>query len=190
MSQLLNCDLFAGERAKFTTVPTASPANWLTEAAAIDLYGAGTRYDGFGPSQFYPPNDDGGTGLGVAKAAQMLGLIDRYSHCYTFAQFQAAIQTQPVLLGTSWTDSMFTPDADGRITVGPLNDDTVLGGHEYVGLGIDYQNLDVIALQSWGQWGGGRDLAVGLFRISFADFQALLADSGDIIVPHVFGAPG
>lgn len=190
MAQLLNCDLFASTRAKVKAMPEGEPSNWLTEADALNFYSLGTHNDGMGPSQFYPPNDDGGTGLGVAKAAQDLGYIDRYEHCYTFTQFQAAIQKQPVLLGTSWTNSMFEPDANGRITVGPLNDSTVVGGHEYVGIGIDYEHLDVIGLQSWGVWGGGGVLPVGYFRISFTDFQNLLADDGDIIVPRGIGLSG
>jgi hypothetical protein len=190
-AQWLNCDMFAPTRAKVKALPEGAPSNWLTEGDALELYGLGTRNDGFGPSQFFPPNDEGGSGLGVAKAMQQLGYIDSYTHCYTFAQFQAAIQTQPMLIGTSWTQPMFTPDpVTGRITVGPLNDQTVLGGHEYVGLGIDYQTEDIVGLQSWGQWGGGTGLKVGMFKISFADFQNLLADEGDIVVPHAIGLSG
>jgi hypothetical protein len=190
-AQLLNCDLFAPARATVKALPEGDPSNWLTEGDALQLYGLGTHLDGFGADQYYPPNDDGGSGLGVAKALQQLGYVDSYTHCYTFTQFQAAIQTQPVLMGTSWTNSMFTPDpVTGRITVGLLNDQTVVGGHEWVGLGIDYQTQDVVGLQSWGDWGGGTGLNVGMFKISFAEFANLLADEGDIVVPHVVGTSG
>jgi len=188
-AQLLNCDLFAALRARVKSLPVGNPSNWLTEGDAIELYGMGTHLSGFGPSQYYPPVDEGGTGLGVAKAMQQLGYIDSYAHCYTFTQFQAAIQTQPVLLGTSWTDSMFYPDpVTGRIPVGPLNDQTVVGGHEWVGLGIDYQTLDVVGLQSWGEWGGGIGLKVGMFKIAIPEFLNLLADDGDIVVPNASSA--
>ena len=191
MVQLLNCDMFAQTRRLIKSLPEADAATtpWLTEADALKVYSLGTHYDGFGPSQYYPPNDDGGSGLGVAKAAQELGFIDSYLHCYTFAQFQAAIQTQPVIVGTSWTNPMFNPDpSTGLVTVGQLNDNTVVGGHEWAVLGIDYQRLCVVGLNSWGPgWGGGPGLSNGQFRVSFNDFQALLADDGDIVVPHAVG---
>jgi hypothetical protein len=190
MAQLLNCDMFAPVRARVKDLPEGKPSNWLTEGDALKFYELATRYDGMGPTQYYPPNDDGATGLGAAKAAQQLGFVDRYTHCYTWSQFQAAIQHQPVLMGTSWTDPMFNADSTGKISVGPLNDNTVVGGHEWVGIGIDYERLDVIGLQSWGNWGGGLGLPVGYFRVSFADFQALLADDGDVIVPHGTALPG
>lgn len=195
MAQLLNCDMFASVRTLVKSLPEAgltTTAPWLTQADALAIYSLGTHYDGFGPSQYYPPNDDGGSGLGVAKAAQELGYVDRYQHCYTFAQLQAAIQVQPVIVGTSWTNPMFTCDpATGFITTGQLNDNTVVGGHEWVLLGIDYQLMCVVGLNSWGSgWGGGPGLSHGLFRVSFNDFQALLADDGDIVVPHGIGLPG
>jgi hypothetical protein len=163
----------------------------LTEADAIKLYSLATQLDGFGPTQYYPPHDEGSSGLGVAKAAIQLGYIDTYQHCFTLAQVQAAIQHQPVITGTSWTESMFTPDhKTGFVRVGPLNDSSVVGGHEYLVQGIDYERDAVVCLNSWGDtWGGGAGLSPGQFRISFSDYAALLADSGDVVVPHGTGLP-
>lgn len=177
MAQLLNCALFA---------PCRLGKIALNEADALKLYSLATHYDGFGPDQFYPPHDEGSSGLGVAKAANFLGYIDTYQHCFTFLQFQAAIQHQPVITGTSWTNSMFQPDpTSGFVTVGLLNDETVVGGHEYLIQGIDYERECVVCLNSWGTgWGGGQGLNPGQFRISFTDYTNLLADQGDIVVPH------
>lgn len=177
MAQLLNCALFAHCRLGRVA---------LNEADALKLYSLATHFDGFGPDQFYPPHDEGSSGLGVAKAANFLGYIDTYQHCFTFAQLQAAIQTQPVITGTSWTQSMFNPDpTTGIVPVGPLNDHTVAGGHEYLIQGIDYELNCIVCLNSWGTgWGGGKGLTHGQFRISFTDYASLLADSGDIVVPH------
>jgi hypothetical protein len=185
ITQLLNCDMYESVR-------TAHKQTWMHEAAALHIYGLGTHLDGFGSDQFYPPNDDGCTGLGVAKAAQQLGYIDRYQHCFTMTQLQAAIQTQPLIVGTSWTNSMFSPDPQtGIVAVGPLNDQTVVGGHEYLCQGIDYQLQCLVFLNSWSdKWGGGQGLSGGQFRIRFTDFNSLLADSGDIIVPHGARLPG
>jgi hypothetical protein len=185
IAQLFNCDIFEPVR-------VAKGHGLLAESAAMHFYGLGTHLDGGGEDQFYPPHDDGGTGLGVAKAAQQLGYIDRYLHCFTFAQLQAAIQTQPVIVGTSWTNPMFSPDpVTGLIGVGALTDATVVGGHEWLLLGIDYERTAVVGLNSWGSdWGGGPGLTPGMFRVSFNDFQALMADDGDITVPHGIGLPG
>jgi hypothetical protein len=177
MAQLLNCRMFAGDRLGKIS---------LTEADALKLYSLATHFDGFGPDQFYPPHDDGSSGLGVAKAAAFLGYIDTYEHAFTFPQLQDAIQAQPVITGTSWTQSMFNPNpTTGFVTVGPINDQTVAGGHEYLIQGIDYELQAIVCLNSWGTgWGGGKGLTPGQFRISFTDYQALLADSGDITIPH------
>lgn len=182
MAQLLNCKLFA---------PCRLGKMSLAETDALQLYSLATHLDGFGPGQYYPPHDEGSSGLGVAKAAAQLGYIDTYQHCFTLEQLQAAIQTQPVITGTSWTQPMFTPDPKtGFVSVGPLNDSTVVGGHEYLVQGIDYEREAIVCLNSWGDtWGGGAGLAAGQFRISFSDYTALLADSGDVVVPHGKGLP-
>jgi hypothetical protein len=184
MTQLLNCAKFA---------PCREGKISLDEADALKLYSLATHFDGFGANQYYPPNDDGSSGLGVAKAAIFLKYIESYQHCFTYPQLQAAIQTQPVITGTSWTNSMFNPDAQtGIITVGPLNDQTVAGGHEYLIQGLEYQlelaDLPVddyiVMLNSWGTgWGGGQGLKPGQARIRVSEYINLLADQGDIVVP-------
>jgi len=185
MAQLLNCHMFA---------PCREGKVSLDEKDALGLYSLATHLDGFGPDQYYPPNDQGSSGLGVAKAAQSLSYIESYLHCYTVPQFQAAIQTQPVITGTSWTSSMFTPDlSTGIITVGPLNDQTVQGGHEYLIQGVEYGRAlpglsaddYVVILNSWGtSWGGGPGLSAGQARIRLSEYAKLLADQGDIIAPQ------
>lgn len=176
MAQMLNCHYFT---------PCREGKLFLAEPDAVKLYSLATHLDGFGPDQYYPPNDNGSTGLGVAKAAHQLGYISSYRHCFTMAQLQDAIQTQPVIVGTAWTRPMFTPDpVTGFVVPGPLNDSTVQGGHEYLCQGIDYERQCLVFLNSWGtSWGGGEGLTPGQFRISLDDFATLLADDGDIVVP-------
>ena len=177
VAQLLNCKLFA---------PCRLGKISLTESDAIKIYSLATHLDGFGADQYYPPNDDGSSGLGGAKAAKQMGYIDSYLHCFTFRQLEAAIQNQPVITGTSWTNSMFHPDkSSGIVSVGAINDSTVAGGHEYLVQGIDYQQEVLVCLNSWGKsWGGGNGLTGGQFRITFNDFHNLLAADGDVVVPQ------
>ncbi|HEX4714329.1 MAG TPA: hypothetical protein VH164_05315 [Ktedonobacteraceae bacterium] len=176
MTQLLNCRMFA---------PCRLGKVFLNEGDAISLYSLATHLDGFGPGQFYPPHDEGSSGLGVAKAAIQDGYIDTYKSVTTFSGLQAAIETQPVIIGTSWTNQMFNPKpTTGFITVGPINDSTLAGGHEYLLQGIDYSLKAFVMLNSWGNgWGGYAGLSAGQARISFADMETLLAESGDVIVP-------
>lgn len=177
MSQLLNCTMFA---------PCRLGKISLTDSDALALYSLATHCDGFGPDQFYPPHDSGSSGVGVAKAAIQDGYIDTYQSVTTFSGFQAAIEAQPVIIGVSWTNSMFNPSPDtGFITVGPLNDSTIAGGHEFLLQGIDYTREAVVMLNSWGNtWGGYAGLSPGQARISFSDFETLLAAQGDVIVPQ------
>jgi hypothetical protein len=133
----------------------------------------------------YPPVDKGSTGLGLAKALQQLGLIDRYTHAFGFDHFRTAIATQPVAVGTLWTNDMFQPDADGLIHVGALTDDNVAGGHEYMVRGINYETKRVRMRNHWTKtWGVGGEADIG-----FDDFEALLANGGDVVVLHGAGLP-
>lgn len=153
------------------TVPFRIKGRVLREKDAIELYSAATRLDVF-PGE-YPPTDTGATGLAVAKAAQQHGYIDSYTHAFGFDQFLGALQLSPVLLGIGWHQSMFTPDARGYVHP----DGNEVGGHEIVAIRDDAKDT-VTILNSWGSgWGMG-----GMFKLSYADLRALLADHGDATV--------
>lgn len=168
-AQLINTDYFAGSR----------PHGYLTEADAVQLYELATHLDGI-PNNTYPPTDGGSSGLGAAKAGKKLGYFTGYTHCFGFDHFAAALQLQPVIVGTAWYQGMFTPDR--HYTVHPSGQ--VAGGHEYLALGIDYSTQTLTFLNSWGNsWGDD-----GRFHLSFDDFARLLADQGDATAPIRKGA--
>lgn len=77
----------------------------------------------------------------------------------------------PVVVGTTWTDDMFNPDAKGYVK--PTG--AVAGGHCYVMLEkVDAEDAYVFQ-NSWGaSWGLN-----GRFRMKRSDFGSLLADFGD-----------
>lgn len=163
LAQLINTDPFAAAR----------PKGYLTEADAVKLYSLATQVDD-APGA-YPPEDTGSSGLGVAKAGVQLGYFSTYNHVFDFDHFTAALQLQPLIVGTSWLQDMFTPGADGVVSVSGK----VAGGHEYLALGVDYEHSVLTFLNSWGDgWGAG-----GRFKVSFADFARLLADQGDATAP-------
>lgn len=176
-SQFINTDFCAPTRKKLDI-------EWVTETQALECYHLATVADGVS-ADIYPPADDGTSSLGGAKAAQQLGWINRYEHAFDFNTFQSAIQTQPVCVGTLWTNQMFSADSRGVIAVGPLgdvndpNNPYIAGGHEYLGMGISYTLKQVRFLTSWGPSFGLN----GEFIMSFDDFETLIENQGDIMVP-------
>jgi hypothetical protein len=158
--------------------------HWYTEGFALNLYHLATIADGIN-TDFYPPNDNGTTALGGAKAAQEAGLVDTYQHTFDFNTFRAAIQHQPVCVGTLWTNQMFNVDPTGLISVGDLSDSNIAGGHEYLAVGISYTQQQVRFLTSWGPDFGIK----GEFKLTFSDFEQLLDNEGDVLVLHGIGLP-
>lgn len=141
----------------------------LNEAEAIALYSAATALDPYAGT--YPPTDSGSDGVSVAKAAQKAGLIIGYVHATSIPAMNTALQTGPVIVGTNWYDSMFTPDASGFLSISG----SPAGGHEYVIREYDV-SLDVYTMDnSWGpDWG-----IAGRAKIRGKDMTRLLAEQGD-----------
>jgi hypothetical protein len=153
------------------------------EQEALDLYSKATELDGY--SGTYPPVDTGSDGLSVAKAAKAFGFISGYLHTFSFDDFMAATQKQPVIVGVNWYGNMFNPDADGVVTIGQR--DTIEGGHEFVVRGYDDARQHVLADNSWGAgWGVN-----GSFRIPLATMERLLSEDGDctMFVPLTSAPP-
>ena len=148
----------------------------LTEANAIRIYELETKLEG----KPYPPNDPGGSGLMVCKAAQQLGLITSYSHAFGIQHALQALVVRPVITGVNWYTSFDNPDPQTglvQLTAGA----TIRGGHEVVADGIDAPNRLVWLWNSWGtQYGLG-----GRFCMSFDTWDRLLQEQGDVTVPVV-----
>lgn len=164
LAQCLNTTKFTRSRPR---------RRYLDHAAALDLYSVATGLDNVAGT--WPPIDSGSTGLGVAKAGVRLGYLTAYEHAFGFDHFAAAISLSPVIVGTSWYSSMFEPTSSGWVS--PRGE--VVGGHEYVALGINYRENYVRLLNSWSDTWGVR----GHFRMTFGDFAELLQQDGDVTVP-------
>lgn len=155
---------------------------YLVEADALAIYSLGTHLDGVPGS--YPPVDKGCDGVSVAKAAEQLGYLDGYTHTFSFPALQATLEETPVICGTVWTHAMFKP-VNGLATVGKLTDANIAGGHEYLGVGVDYTEGVVVFRNSWGDqdtWPGCKP--GGYFAVKFGDYERLLAQQGDVVVLH------
>jgi hypothetical protein len=143
------------------------------QAGAYRLYSAEENLDGDGP---YPPNDNGSTGLTLAKALRAAGAISGWTQTFTLDDALKALTQFPLAVGSFWYNSMFTPDAEGIVTVDPASG--VAGGHEYEVVGYDAARGLVKCANSWGTgWG-----AAGFFHLAAEDLGALLAAQGDVTI--------
>lgn len=185
---LLGTDALGYTGQSTVTVPKADSKGefkagsaWATdETFALNGYRLVTRLDTY-PGQ-WEPTDTGSDGLTMAKALVMLGLADVYQHAFSIDALLSALQGGPVIAGTEWENSQFTPAADGRLTVDFTSG--VAGGHEYLIREFDAENGRIWIDNSWGEsWGVG-----GRAYYTVADFTALLKRSGDITVPHLIGS--
>jgi hypothetical protein len=145
----------------------------LKETDAVDLYELETKLEG----EPYPPNDPGGSGLMVCKAAKQRGLISSYKHAFGIEHALKALVLRPVITGIQWYTSFDTPNAEGLVEQAPGA--TVRGGHEIVADAIDAEKQLVWFWNSWGtQYGVG-----GRFCMSFETWGQLLKEQGDVTVP-------
>jgi hypothetical protein len=151
-------------------VPAHGP--W-TERGAVRLYERETANEG----QPYPPNDPGGSGLEVCKAAVELGMIKSYAHAFDVQHALGALVLGSVITGVNWYSSFDQPDSSGLVEI--ASDATVRGGHEFMADEIDAPNQLVGFMNSWGpSYGVG-----GRFYMSWDTWAQLLAEQGDVTVP-------
>lgn len=151
------------------------------EAYAVGVYSQATTLDPW-PGQ-YLPDDTGSDGLSVAKVLLARGLISGYTHALSLEATLTALAERPVIVGVGWRNSMYDPDATGKLTV----DGTVAGGHEFCLDELDVEGKRVWMRNSWGDtWG-----VQGRAWMSWTDLAKLLADDGDctVLVPNTLPAP-
>lgn len=174
-AQWLNCAKNVTSRTVYNRSRLRSGSRYTDNDEGRDLYHQATVNDDF--NWEWPVNDDGSSGIGIAKALKLCGAINRYEWTFSFAGLLAALQVQPVIVGTVWTDSMFEPDSRGRIQVTRI--DSATGGHEYLLRGIDWSHQLVRIRNNWTPgWGINGDA-----YISFIDMEQLLKAQGDCLVP-------
>lgn len=145
---------------------------WLRhQADAIVLYQRETRNEG----EPYPPNDPGGTGLEVCKAAKQLGWIEGYTHAFGIEAALKALVLRPVITGVPWYEGFDLPDGDGLVSI----TGQIRGGHEVEVFKLNAAAQVVGAMNSWGRGWGQR----GVFYFSFNTWADLLEQQGDVTVP-------
>lgn len=152
--------------------------NYLDEDYGLGFYEFATKLDEW-PNEQWPPDDLGSSVTAGAKAMQRWGYIDRYEHAFDFETFLAALERQPVMLGTLWTEGMYDPDR--KFLVHPTGE--LAGGHAYMAFGVNYVSEKIKCRNHWtDQWGDDGD-----FYVSFADMEWLIREGGEVVVPIPVG---
>lgn len=139
---------------------------------ALGIYSDAETIDGDGP---YPPNDNGSSGLTVAKVWKNRGLVGSYEHAFSTDDALRALVIAPWIMGIPWYEGMFTPDADGFVTPsGPLD-----GGHELCCDEINVEDSYIEGPNSWtATWGPLK----GRYRMTFDVLDRLLSEQGDVTI--------
>jgi hypothetical protein len=170
---LMNNHVFRRNRIHATGSDVLLPNN-----KGLDFYHQATLRDGI-PGNTYPGVDGGSSGLGAAKGLKFEKFITSYTHGFSMNDFLAALQHQPVMVGTDWTEGMFDPDKTGLIR--PTG--SVEGGHEYGAFGYNPATRLIKFRNHWGNWGSH-----GRFFMRDSDFEKLLANHGDVTIPAPMAA--
>lgn len=141
--------------------PIVSPEVIYHEAQLLDEW-PGTEYDG--------------TSVRAgAKALKARGFISAYHWARTLNEVISTIlQLGPMVVGTNWYESMFSPDESGLMSVSG----EMAGGHAWVINGVNVKHGLFRMKNSWGRgWGLG-----GMALISFEDFERLLREDGEACI--------
>lgn len=114
-----------------------------------------------------PQQENGSTVRSGAKAMQNRGRLGAYVFASTTDEVKQWVTNHgPVVIGSDWTQDMFTPDASGFVH--PTG--VVAGGHCYLLLGYDSANDAFEFDNSWGSaWGKN-----GRFFMRRADFDSFV----------------
>lgn len=139
------------------------------EAQKIDEWEGG-EYPGASPQY-------GGTSvLAGAKVLHGRGFFESYRWAFTLDELVLAVGYKgPVVMGTWWYSSMFSPDADGTIHVQGV----IEGGHAWLARGVSLPKRRFLCTNSWGPgWGLSGD-----FYVSFEDMARLLREDGEACIP-------
>lgn len=108
--------------------------------------------------------------------------LSAFANARTVEEMIGWLARGPIVVGTEWTQGMFTPNQNGVIKPGGQ----AQGGHAYLIDGIHKDDNFFEGTNSWGAGWGQQ----GKFKISVADFAKLLASQGDAFCAMELPIPG
>lgn len=98
----------------------------------------------------WKPDDTGSDGGSMGKVLRDAGLIKEWRWTFGITAFRQALMLKAMMVGIGWTESMFHPDARGRLQI--VGGD--VGGHEFMVRGYDLPSDEYYCQNSWtSQWG-------------------------------------
>lgn len=119
-----------------------------------------------------PKGEDGAYVRDGATAMKNRNRLTTYAFANTIEDALLHLRTKgPLVVGTDWTNDMFTPDANGRVR--PTGD--VAGGHCY--LLYEVSGTTLWFKNSWGSTFG----VSGSFCMTIDDFQVLMNSYGELV---------
>lgn len=181
------------------TPPAPASANWLDEGQPVLDQGQTGHCVGFtgadwenalpvddhvdnamGDTLYYackvvdrePGQEDGSSVKSLMQVLQARKRLKTYASAGSIDEVkQFVLKSGPICWGIGWTNSMFTPDADGLVV--PQGSD--VGGHAIIEYGYDPASDEHLLLNHWGSdWGVN-----GTFRMRGVDLQDRLANGGE-----------
>jgi hypothetical protein len=105
-------------------------------------------------------------------ATKKEGWFAGYTHCFGLKHTLRTLTLQPCITGVGWYEGFDDPNNNGLVKV--AGDDR--GGHEFLLIGLDVERRHIYAMNSW----GASYAEKGVFHFSFADFERLLDEKGDV----------
>ena len=159
------------------TAPFGHAGVAYDEDDALALYELETKLDDSQIPGEYPPDDTGSSGPWSMQALEKKGLIHSFRHTTALATALRMLNDGPISIGVPWYNSMFTPDDTATIHVD--EDSGLAGGHQVCVVANDVKKKRVRIRNSWGLSFGDE----GHCWLSWADFDKLLKQGGDVVQP-------
>jgi hypothetical protein len=165
-NQPVGCCTGVAEAVMGNTVGNRVTGQVLGMPVALDLYRFASRNDPWPGA--WEPTDTGSSGLAAAKGAVRAGLATHYEWYFGVTAILNGLMTRPISVGAWWYESMFYPNPD-TLLVRP--DGPRAGGHQWTLVAYDHYRQEVEGVCWWGEF--------RRFRMTVADFGALVEDDGD-----------
>lgn len=146
--------------------------------ARENIYWQAQRNDQW-PGGEYPggsPKYEGTSVLAGIQTLQKLGYVTEYRWAFGLDDLVLAVGRKgPAVLGINWYEGMFDVQKDGYVRVSG----NIAGGHAILCKGVNIPKKYFTLHNSWGpSWGVNGDA-----KISWADMDKLLKDSGEAVIP-------
>lgn len=142
------------------------------EAVTLDEW-AGNNNEATLPD--YDPGLSSGTSVRAgAEALTNKGRLKSYLWAFDLQSvIEWVLMQGPVVLGTNWYSSLFTPNPEGIAKITP--NATIAGGHAYLMRGVNTKRALATCENSWGDSWARK----GTFYLPLTDLERLMHESGE-----------